>query len=186
MNQTILTIDIYLALLVVLINFIFATLIVVRTSRTTLYIIFIFICFSNMLWNFGDFTYYFSRNPFWFYLSLMGSGMLPALMFHFINTLVSAERKRATWVVTAYCFSGFLTFSSPFALFHPGMKQFVDSVYWNFLYLILLGPFILAGVIILTTAFNRTKSEEEKSRQIERASKLARFHEILAVLNAAN
>ena len=30
------------------------------------------------------------------------------------------------------------------------------------------------------------ESEEEKSRQIERASKLARFHEILAVLNAAN
>jgi PAS domain S-box-containing protein len=164
MDQTILTIDTYLALLVVLINFIFATLIVARTSRTTLYIIFIFICFSNMLWNFGDFIYYFSRNPFWFYLSLMGSGMLPALMFHLINTLVLAEGKRVTWVVTAYFFSGFLAFSSPFALFHPGMKQFVDSVYWNILYLILLGPFILAGVIILTTAFNRTKSEEEKSR----------------------
>jgi hypothetical protein len=29
------------------------------------------------------------------------------------------------------------------------------------------------------------QSEEEKSRQRERASKLARFHEILAVLNSA-
>lgn len=29
------------------------------------------------------------------------------------------------------------------------------------------------------------ESEQEKSRQAERASKLARFHEILAVLNSA-
>ena len=164
MRQTILTIDAYLALLVVLINFVFAILIAVRTSRTMLYIIFIFICLSNMLWNFGDFLFFFTGNRFWFYLSLIGSGMLPALMFHFINTLVLAERKRATWIVTAYFFSGFLALSSPFALFHLGTKQFVDSVYWNILYLVLLGPFIFAGIAILITMFNRTKSEEERSR----------------------
>jgi signal transduction histidine kinase len=90
--------------------------------------------------------------------------MLPALMFHFINTLVLAERKRATWILTAYILAGFLAFSSPFALFHPGTKQFVDSVYWNILYLVLLGPFIFAGMVILITTLNQTKSEEEKSR----------------------
>ena len=164
MKQTILTIDAYLALLVVLINFVFAILIVVRTSRTLLYTIFIFVCLANMLWNFGDFVFFFTQERFWFYLSLLGSGMLPALMFHFINTLVLAERKRTTWIVTAYFFSGFLALSSPFAPFHPGTKQFVDSIYWNILYLALLGPFIFAGIMILTTAFNRTTSEEEKSR----------------------
>ena len=81
MNQTILTIDVYLALLVVLINFVFAILIMVRTSRTMLYIIFVFVCLSNMFWNFGDFVFFFTGNRFWFYLSLIGSGMLPALMF---------------------------------------------------------------------------------------------------------
>jgi len=40
----------------------------------------------------------------------------------------------------------------------------VDSVYWNILYLVLLGPFIFAGIVILITTFSRTKSEEEKSR----------------------
>jgi signal transduction histidine kinase len=164
MNQAILTLDAYLALLVVLINFVLAILILVRSSRAMLYIIFVFICLSNMLWNFGDFVFFFTRNHFWFYLSLLGSGMLPALMFHFINTLVLAERKRATWIVTAYFFSGFLALSSPFAIFHPGAKQFVDSVYWNILYLVLLGPFIFAGIMILITLFNRTKSEEERSR----------------------
>jgi signal transduction histidine kinase len=164
MRQTILNIDAYLALLVVLINFVFAILILVRTSRTTLYIIFVFICLSNILWNFGDFVFFFTGNQFWFYLSLIGSGMLPALMFHFINTLVLAGRKRATWILMAYFFSGFLSFSSPFALFHLGTKQFVDSVYWNILYLVLLGPFICAGMVILITAFKRTKSKEERSR----------------------
>jgi signal transduction histidine kinase len=164
MNQTIFTIDAYLALLVVLINFVFTILILVRTSRTTLYIIFVFVCLSNMFWNFGDFVFFFTQERFWFYLSLIGSGMLPALMFHFINTLVLAERKRATWILTAYILAGFLAFSSPFALFHPGTKQFVDSVYWNILYLGLLGPFIFAGMVILITTFNQTKSEEEKGR----------------------
>jgi PAS domain S-box-containing protein len=164
MDQTIFTIDAYLALFVVLINLVFATLILVRTSRTTLYLIFFFICLSNMLWNFGDAITYFSGNRFWFYLSLIGSGMLPALMFHFINTLVMAAKKREAWIVMAYIFSGFLAFSSPFALFHPGTKQFVDSVYWNILYLALLGPFIFTGLVILITTFNRAKSEEEKSR----------------------
>jgi PAS domain S-box-containing protein len=164
MNQTILTIDAYLALFVVLINLVFAILILVRTSRTTLYLVFFFACLSNMLWNFGDAVTYFSGNRFWFYLSLIGSGMLPALMFHFINSLVRPERKSNAWVIIAYIFSGFLAFSSPIALFHPGTKQFVDSIYWNILYLVLLGPFIFAGIIILITTFNRTKSEEEKSR----------------------
>lgn len=164
MNQTILTIDAYLALFVVLVNLVFAILILVRTSRNTLYLVFFFVCLSNMLWNFGDAIFYFSGNRFWFYLSLVGSGMLPALMFHFINTLVMAERKRAVWIVMAYFFSVFLAFSSPLALFHPGTRLFVDSVYWNMLYILLLGPFILAGLVILITIFNRTKSEEEKSR----------------------
>jgi signal transduction histidine kinase len=164
MNQMILTIDAYLALLVVLINFVFAILILVRTSRAMLYIIFVFVCLSNMFWNFGDFVFFFTQERFWFYFSLIGSGMLPALMFHFINTLVLAERKRATWILTAYILAGFLAFSSPFALFHPVTKQFVDSVYWNILYLVLLGPFIFAGMVILITTFNQTKSEEEKSR----------------------
>ncbi len=164
MKQMIFTIDAYLALFVVVINFVFAILILVRTSRTMLYIIFVFICLSNMLWNFGDFVFFFTGNRFWFYLSLVGSGMLPALMFHFINALVRPERKSNAWVIMAYIFSGFLSLSSPLALFRPGTKLFVDSVYWNILYLVLLGPFIFVGLLILIITFNRTKSEEERSR----------------------
>jgi len=164
MDQTIFTIDAYLALLVVLINLVLAILILVRTSRSTLYLIFFFVSLSNMLWNLGDAITYFSGNRFWFYLSLVGSGMLPALMFHFINSLVRPERKSNAWVIIAYIFAGFLALSSSLALFHPGAKHFVDSIYWNILYLILLGPFIFAGIVILITIFNRTKSEEGKSR----------------------
>jgi len=164
MNPTILTIDAFLALLVVLINLIFIPFILLRSSRTRFYIIFTFICVSNIIWNFGDFAFFFTKHQWWFYLSLIGSGMLPALMFHFINALVRPERKTTAWVVMAYIFSGFLAFSSPLALFHPGAKQFVDSIYWNILYLSLLGPFIFAGVTILVTVFNRNRSEEEKSR----------------------
>jgi PAS domain S-box-containing protein len=158
------TIDTYLALLVVLINFVFAILILVRTPRTLFYSIFLFICIANMFWNFGDFMAFITENRFWFYLSLTGSGMLPALMFHWVNTMVRPESKSSFWIIPAYCFSGFLAFSSPLTTFHPKVQWFVDSDVWNILFLALLGPFLLAGMIMLFHAIHRAQSEDEKSR----------------------
>jgi signal transduction histidine kinase len=164
MKQIILTIDAYVALIVVLINFIFAILLVVRTSRRATYIIFFLICFANIFWNFGDFMTFFTHPRPWFYLSLIGSGMLPALMFHWIYTFVNPERRWTPWVIPAYASSGFLAFSSPLALFLPSVREFVDSIIWNILYLILLGPFIVASIILLIRAMERAGSRDEKSR----------------------
>src|SRR5512139_210923 len=98
MKQMILTIDAYVALVVVLINFIFAILLAVRTSRRVIYTIFFLICFANIFWNFGDFMSFFTHHRSSFYLSLIGSGMLPALMFHWIYTFVNPERTWTPWV----------------------------------------------------------------------------------------
>ena len=160
----ILTIDAYVALIVVLINFIFAILLAVRTSRRITYIIFFFICFANIFWNFGDFMTFFTHDRSWFYISLIGSGMLPALMFHWIYTFVNPERTWTPWVIPAYASSGFLAFSSPLALVQPFVGEFVDSIIWNILYLILLGPFIVAGFILLLRAMKRAGSDDERSR----------------------
>jgi PAS domain S-box-containing protein len=164
MDQTIFTLDAYVALLVVLINFVFAILILVRTPRTLFYGIFLFICIANVFWNFGDFMAYFTQNRFWFYFSLIGSGMLPALMFHWVNTIVKPEKKSTLWIVPPYFFSGFLAFSSPLTILHPKVQWFVDSDVWNILFLVLLAPFLLAGMIMLFYATRRAKSEDEKSR----------------------
>jgi len=160
----ILTLDAYIALLVVLINFVYAILIVVRTPRTIIYTVFLFICIANMFWNFGDFMAFFTGNRFWFYLSLVGAGMLPALMFHFVNTLVRPERKSTLWIAPAYFFSGLLAFSSPLTILHPTVQWFVDSEVWNILFLVLLSPFLLAGIIMVFYAVHRAKLEDEKSR----------------------
>jgi PAS domain S-box-containing protein len=164
MNQTIQNIDAYLAFLVVLINFVFAILILVRTPRTIVYTIFLFICIANMFWNFGDFMAYLTQNRFWFYYSLIGSGMLPALMFHFVTTLAMPQHKRTAWIAPAYFFSGFLAFSSPLTVIHPKVQWFVDSDVWNILFLLLLGPFLLAGMVILFYGIHRAKSKDEKSQ----------------------
>ena len=160
----ILTIDAYVALIVVFINFIFAILLAVRTSRRATYIIFILICFANILWNFGDFMNFFTHRRSWFYLSLVGSGMLPALMFHWIYTFVNPQRTWTPWVIPAYASSGFLTSSSLLTLVQPSVGEFVDSIVWNILYLILLGPFIVAGFILLLRAMKRAGSDDERSR----------------------
>ncbi len=164
MDQTIQTIDAYLAFLVVLINFVFAILIVVRTPRTIVYSVFLFICIANIFWNFGDFMAYFTQNRFWFYLSLIGSGMLPALMFHWANAIVRPKKRNTLWIVPAYFFSGFLAFSSPLTMIHPRVQWFVDSDVWNLLFLVLLGPFLLAGTIMLFYGVRRAKSENERNQ----------------------
>ena len=164
MHQTIHNIDAYLALLVVLINFIFATLILLRTPRTVLYIIFLFICMANIFWNLGDFLTYFTQSRFWFYFSLIGSAMLPALMFHFVNILVKLEQKNRFWIVPAYFFSGFLAIICPLTIIHPKTQWFVNSAVWNILYIVLLGPFILAGIVILFYRIHKAKIKDEKSQ----------------------
>jgi PAS domain S-box-containing protein len=66
--------------------------------------------------------------------------------------------------VPAYFFSGFLAFSSPLTMLHPKVQWFVDSDIWNLLFLVLLGPFLLAGMIMLFYAIRQANSEDEKSR----------------------
>jgi signal transduction histidine kinase len=164
MNQIISTIDAYLALTVVLVNFVFAALIMFRTSRTIVYFIFFLICVSNIFWNFGDFMFYVSANRSWFYFSLIGSAMLPALMFHWICILITPKQKSTFWIIPAYIFSGLLAVSSPFATLHTGIQWFVNSAIWNIVYLILLGPFLLVGTIMIFNGIKQATSKEEKSR----------------------
>lgn len=108
--------------------------------------------------------FYVSESRSWFYFSLIGSSMLPALMVHWISILVTPEQKSSSFVIPAYLFSGLLAISSLLAKFHAGIQWFVDSAYWNIVYLILLGPFLLAGIVMIFTGINRTTSQDEKSR----------------------
>jgi len=164
MNQIIPVIDASLSLLAVLINFVFAILLIARTSRTIVYITFFFICISVMIWNLGDFMVYLTGNRVWFYISLIGSGMIPAFAFHFICTLVRPEQKSTLWIVPPYFFSSLLALSALLAIFHSGIQWFVDSIYWNICYYVLLVPFLLSCIIMLFNAMKKAKYEDEKSR----------------------
>ncbi|MFX0080012.1 MAG: ATP-binding protein [Candidatus Hermodarchaeota archaeon] len=176
MNQTLLTINAYIALVAALVNFVFAILVIARTSRTTVYITFFFICISVMFWNFGDFMVHVtgkrlwtlpseagSQNP-WKYISSIGSVMVPAFMFHLVNALIMLERRNAVWIMLAYIFSGLLALSCPFEPVHPVVQRIVGGVTWNILFFVLLFPFILWGIVMVIIAINRTRSEDEKSR----------------------
>ncbi len=164
MNQIIPSINAHLALLVVLINFVFFVLVLVRTSRTSIYLIFVLICTCNMFWNLGDFMTHITGNRNWYYLSRIGSSMLPALMFHFIITLVKSKSKRATWVRLPYGLSGLFAFIALSAMFHPGTRWFMDSGLRNILFLILLGPVLLLGIIIVLMGIRSTGLADEKER----------------------
>jgi signal transduction histidine kinase len=164
MKQTLLTMDGYLSLLVVLINLVYAIVVLARTSRARLYIVFFLICVSNIIWNFRDFLVFLTGDRGWYYMLLSGSTLLAALMFHFVNILVMSERKNQGWILLAYFLSGLLGLSPPFASVYPGMMDFVEKGFWNISYLILLGPFLIAGIVMLLCAFRGAKSADEKNR----------------------
>jgi signal transduction histidine kinase len=164
MDRIFFAIDTSLALTAVLVNLIFALLVFFRTSRSTLYMTFFFGCISLIVWNLGDFIFFLTRIPFWFYFSLIGSGMAPALMFHIVTALVGTEREKTFWIILVYLFSSLLALSSPLALLHPGIQAFVDGIAWNILYVILLIPFLLSSVFMVSNAIRKAQTKEEKGR----------------------
>jgi signal transduction histidine kinase len=157
-------IDTSLALTAALINLVLAILVLSRTSRGILYVTFFCGCISLAVWNLGDFVFLLSANRFWFYFSLIGSGMAPAFMFHIVNALVRPDRRRTFRIILVYLFSGFLALSSPLALLHPGIQAFVDGIAWNIFYVLLLIPFLLSSVFMVLNAYRRAQSTEEKAR----------------------
>jgi signal transduction histidine kinase len=162
MDPKLLSINNYLALVVVLINFLYAILVLARTSRAALYNVFVFICLSNIVWNFGDFMSYLTEARSWFYFQRTGSSMLPALMFHLVFILVMPKGRSMFSVLLVYLLSGLLALVSFSAIFSSGVQWFMDRSVSSILYLILLGPFLFAGIIMVLKALKEAKAEDEK------------------------
>lgn len=153
-----------LALTAALINAAFVLLILTRTSLTSVYVTFLLNCFTAMIWNFGDFMEWKTNDRFWFYFSLIGTGMIPGVMFHFITALAGLKKNRIL-ISVAYILSLPFALTSLFALSHPGrIRSFVDGLVWNALYLTLLIPLLVIGIFMLTAAIRRSNSKAEISR----------------------
>ncbi|HWR89867.1 MAG TPA: ATP-binding protein [Dissulfurispiraceae bacterium] len=159
----ILGLESYWALIACLINIIFALLALFRTSMTLVYRIFFFICLSSVVWNLGDFMIYLTGKRFWFYFSLIGGGMIPAFMLHFISAFVRSEQKTSPLIVAVYVLFGLLSLSSPLAMFDAGIRSFVDGFAWNVCYLVLLVPIFLWSIATVIRTMRRA-NDEEKNR----------------------
>jgi len=163
MTQIFQAINVYFAFAAVVINAVFVVLVLARTSRTTFYLVFLWLCVAAIIWNFGIFMTYFAGRGFWFYIALIGSPLIPALLFHLMHVLVRPA-SRSNWILLAYVLSGLLSISSFLAIFHHGVKLFVDSVFWNIYFLGVLVPFLLGGMVILLTAIKNAQSGERKNQ----------------------
>jgi signal transduction histidine kinase len=164
MTQIVPVINAYLAMFVVLVNFVYAILTLARTSRTTTYILFALICISNIFWNLGDFMTYLTGNRNWYYFSRIGSSMLPALMLHFIIDLVELKPKRLTWVRLPYALSGLFALTAFIAMFHPAGRWFMDRGLRNSLYLVFLAPVLLLGIGVIRKGIRRMKPKDQQER----------------------
>ncbi len=165
----------YIALLAVLVNLTLAAWVILRSTQNLVYITFMLVCFSVALWNFGDFMVYASGyglwppagaghpSP-WKYYSSTGSAMAVAFLFHFMCAMVRQVRKRHLWILAAYVTAGFFAVTSPMAIYHEPIRDFVDGTPWNIMFGVTLVPFIVAGLTMLTAAMLRAETADEKSR----------------------
>ena len=158
------TINFPLAFTAILINFILVILVLVRTSRTIIYMIFLFICLSIMLWNVGTVMAHYTERPYWFYFSLINSSFIPTLMYHFVITLIKPEQKSTPGVILTYFFSGMLALSSGLAIVRQEFQWFIEKGYWDIFYFIMFAPFFLSIIIKLSHAIIRSTNADEKSR----------------------
>jgi signal transduction histidine kinase len=169
------SIDTFLALAAVLINFAFAVVVLTRTRRTTQYLTFSFICLSIMFWNFCDFMVVASGNPLWppagagsesawKYFNSSGSSMAVAFLFHFVNAVAMTEKRNKPWIVLAYAVAVFFAVISPLALIYQSVKPFVDGAAYNIAFFAGLFPFIIASIAIVIVAYGKADSADEKSR----------------------
>jgi signal transduction histidine kinase len=156
-------IDIYFALAAAVINGLFILLVLTRTSLAAVYVTFLLNCLAAAIWTFGDFMVSATGNQFWFYFSLIGTGMAPAVLLHFISTMAGLTNNRR-WIITVYILCLPFALSSPLALWHSGIRAFVDGSIWNVLFLILLFSSFTASILILKKAIQGAKSKSDKSR----------------------
>jgi signal transduction histidine kinase len=157
-------IDTGFALTAALINGIFILLILTRTSLATVYVAFMFNCLTAVIWTFFDFMALLTNHQApWLYYSLIGTGMVPAVMFHFISALTGLINNRR-WIVADYIVCIPFALSGPLALMDSGIQAFVDSQIWNALFMILLFTSLMASTLLLRRAIRGTKSKGDKSR----------------------
>ena len=167
----------FLALVAVAVNFTFAAMVLLRSSRNRIYITFTLVCIGLIIWNFGDFMVYASGHDLWpkagigspspwKYYSSSGSAMAVAFLFHFICALERKIEKRLGWILAVYIGAIFFAVSSPMALYSDRVSVFVDGKVWNILFFIVLVPFIIAGVVILVRCLIHAGTKEERSRWI--------------------
>ncbi len=153
-----------LSIIAVLINLSFVVMVLLRTSRRTLYILFLLICLSVMGWNICMYLLYATSVRLWLYLSMICSAMIPPFMFHFVVALVKPKRGNHALLLPAYFFAGILACISPLEVYYEGNRRFVENGYWDISYLIVLAPFFLSGLLLVLNALKRSESSSEKSR----------------------
>jgi signal transduction histidine kinase len=162
----------YIALVAAVVNFTLALLVMLRTSRETVYATFALACLGVAWWNFWDFMVYASGNPLWLPMGLnvdtpwknivsLGSTLAAAAMFHFILALVGRLRGNRTWIVLAYVLAFFLATIPIVALYSEPVNRFWTGPGWNLSFFIFLFPFILAGIILIAVAFWDARGKEE-------------------------
>jgi signal transduction histidine kinase len=169
------SVNAYIALMAVLVNFTLAGWVILRSTRNLIYTTFMCVCFSVAFWNFGDFMVYASGHGLWppagaghvspwKYYSSTGSAMAVGFLFHFMCSLVKGARRKYGWILSAYVASGFFAVTSPMAIYYKPIRNFVDGTAWNIMFGITLVPFIVAGLIMLAISMMRARSADEKSR----------------------
>ncbi len=163
MEQIFQAFNVYLSFTAVAINAVFVVLVLVRAPHTNLTITFLFLSLASIIWNFGIFMSYFGEEEFWHHISRIGSPFLPALLFHFAHSLVRPAA-RGNLFLLAYLLAGLLSVSSFLAIFHPGIRLFVNSKFWSLYFLCILYPFSLRGLTVLRSAIRSFQSVELRNR----------------------
>lgn len=151
------------ALAAAIVNFTFAGIALLRSSRGTLYRVFIAICVSVMFWNIFEFLAVYTGNHNWKVVTLICSAPIPTLMFHFIVVLLGIRVSRI-WIAAPYFLSTVMGTWAGMVLVYPALNTIETRIYWEAFYAVSFSPFLIVGTVMLVKAVRGAGLKDEKSR----------------------
>ena len=135
-------------------NLCLANLVAFRARRARGALPIALLCVSLFLWDFGQGAFLRYGKGYWSSISLIGSSMSPAFLWHFVLIFTGRDRSLRTWLILVYAATGVFMLATAGALVYPALGAFVDGSLWNLVY---LGVFLPVFLISIPLVFLRKR-----------------------------
>ena len=130
-------------------NLCLANLVAFRARRARGALPIALLCVSLFLWDFGQGARLHYEKNYWSTISLIGSSMSPAFLWHFVLVFTGRDRALRVWLALVYTATALFTLSTAGSFVSPVLDAFVSGSLWNLVYLGAFFPLFIISIPLI-------------------------------------